>query len=287
MVDDVAAPAAPPWGPRDPAATPPDPPPGAAPAAARGPASPLQNLIWNVVSTLLLAGWIAWQMNWLWAVAAILGLFVHEIGHLIVINLAGSGPSRIRVIPFFGGAASMARPPLTDFRGVLIALAGPVFGLLAALPFFGLAAWSGEPDWRQGAFVVAAINLLNLAPAPPLDGSKALGPLLARIHPMLERGALLAVGAFAVLWTLSRASPLNPLSLLMPLFIGFATYASLRAPRMRPPATPLTWSEWALGLALYLTALALCLVVASVAALHLGFGFNFGFGNFGGLGARP
>jgi len=142
MVDDIA-PAAAPWGPRDPSAVPPAPAAAAAPAAGRAPASPLQTLIWNIVSTLLLAGMIAWQMNWLWAVAAILGLFVHEIGHLIVINLAGSGPSRIRVIPFFGGAASMARPPLTDFRGVLIALAGPVFGLLAALPFFGLAAWTG------------------------------------------------------------------------------------------------------------------------------------------------
>jgi len=265
-----------PWGDRASDAAQPEPaqPPTAAP---RKPASPIQTLVWNIVSTLVLAGWIAWQMGWLWAVAAILGVFVHEIGHVLVINWAGSGPSRIRIIPFFGGAATMARPPLSDFKGVLIALAGPVFGLLAALPFFGLAAWTGDGAWKQGAFVVAAINLLNLAPAPPLDGSKALGPVLARIHPMLERVALGLVGGLAAIWTLSRGS------LLMPLIIVLSVFASLRARRMRPPAEPLTWGAWTLSLSLYLAALALSAAVAGAAALGAGLSFNFGFGDFGGL----
>jgi Zn-dependent protease len=265
-----------PWGapaPETPAA------PEAQPAPAgprqRAPASPLQTLIWNVVSTLLLAGWITWQMGWLWAVAAIVGVFVHETGHVLVINWAGSGPSRIRIIPFFGGAATMTRPPASDFKGVLIALAGPVFGLLAALPFFGLADWTGRPGWLVGAFVIGAINLLNLAPAPPLDGSKALGPLLARVHPLLERVALGAVGGVAILWTLSRGS------LLMPLFIALALFASLRSPQMRPPAEPLSWGQWAGGLALYLGALGLCAGLALYAAMGAGVGFNLGFGHFG------
>jgi Zn-dependent protease len=244
-------------------------------APAPAPPSRAREWIWGAISTLLLAGWITWQMGWLWALAAIVGVFVHEFGHVLVINWAGSGPSRIRIIPFFGGAATMARPPLTDFKGVLIALAGPVFGLLAALPFFGLAAWTGDATWRQGAFVVGAINLLNLAPAPPLDGSKAMGPVLARIHPLLERAALVAVGAVAVAWTLSRGQ------LLLPLLIGLTLFASLRAGRMRPPAEPLTWGQWGVGLAAYLTALGLCAAVAGVAAIGAGVSFNFAFGNFG------
>jgi Zn-dependent protease len=235
----------------------------------------VQTWIWGAVSTLLLAGWIAWQMGWLWAVAAIIGVFVHEFGHVLVINWAGSGPSGIRIIPFFGGAATMARPPQSDFKGVLIALAGPVFGLLAALPFFALAAWTGDPAWRQGAFVVGAINLLNLAPAPPLDGSKALGPVLARVHPLLERGALLAVGAVAVIWTLSRGS------LLMPLVIALSVFAALRTGRLRAPADPLSWGQWGGSLAMYLGAVALCAGVAGYAAMGAGLSFNFGFGSFG------
>jgi Zn-dependent protease len=258
-----------PWGPRTGEETIPAPP---APPARP---SPLSAWVWGAISTLLLAGWIAWQMGWLWAVAAVFGVFVHEFGHVLVINWAGSGPSSIRIIPFFGGAATMARPPQSDFKGVLIALAGPVFGLLAALPFFALAALTGQPAWQAGAFVIGAINLLNLAPAPPLDGSKALGPVLARINPLLERAALLVVGALAIAWTASRGS------LLVPLVIGLSIFASLRASRLRAPAEPLSWGQWGLGLALYVGALALCAAVASYAAMNAGVTLNFAFGSFG------
>ncbi len=239
--------------------------------------SRLSTLLWGVAGTLLLAAWLSWQMGLLWGVAAVIGVFVHEFGHVLVINWAGSGPSRIRIIPFFGGVATMARPPDTEIKGVLISLSGPVFGLLAALPFFGLAAWTGQPAWLTGAFVIAGFNLLNLAPAPPLDGSKALGPVLARVHPLLERAALLAVGLVAVVWSASRGS------WLIPLFIGLSVFASLRTAQLRPAARPLSWGEWALGLALYLLAVALCGGLLWIAAAGAGIGSHFfSFGSFGG-----
>jgi len=269
MSETPIAPAAPisPWA---------DPPVVATPPADKEP-SRLSTFLWGFVSTLLLAAWIGWQMGWLWGLAAVAGVFVHEFGHVLVINWAGSGPSRIRIIPFFGGQATMARPPDTELKGVLIALAGPVFGLLAALPFFALAAWTAEPAWLTGAFVIAGFNLLNLAPAPPLDGSKALGPVLAKVHPMLERAALLVVGVLAVVWTFSRGS------WLVPLFIGLSVFASLRTARLRPAARILTWSEWAMCLALYGVALMLCAGVLLFAAGGAGVSPKFfSFGSFGG-----
>jgi len=239
--------------------------------------SRLSTLLWGVAGTLLLAAWLSWQMGLLWGLAAVVGVFVHEFGHVLVINWAGSGPSRIRIIPFFGGVATMAKPPDTELKGVLIALSGPVFGLLAALPFFGLAAGTGEPAWLTGAFVIAGFNLLNLAPAPPLDGSKALGPVLARVHPLLERGALLAVGLVAVVWSLSRGA------WLIALFIGLSIFASLRTAQLRPTARPLNWSEWALALALYVVAVSLCGGLLWLAATGAGIGSHFfSFGGFGG-----
>jgi Zn-dependent protease len=255
-----------PWGP-------PNPPPAPAPPPAQP--SRVSEFVWGLISTLLLAAWVAWQMNWVWGTAVILGLFVHEFGHVLVINWAGSGPSRIRIIPFLGGAATMTRPPDSQIKGVLIALSGPVFGLIAALPFFVLAERTGQAIWEGGAFVIAALNLLNLAPAPPLDGSKALGPLLARIHPALERGALAIVGVLAVAWTFSRGS------IIVPLFISLSVMASLRRGLGRPPSRPFTWSEWLLGLALYALALALCAAVAVVAAQ--GAHINSRFFSFGGV----
>jgi Zn-dependent protease len=239
--------------------------------------SRLQALLWGVTGTLLLAAWLSYQMGLLWGIAAVIGVFVHEFGHVLVINWAGSGPSRIRIIPFFGGAATMARPPDTELKGVLIALSGPVFGLLAALPFFGLAAATEQPAWLTGAFVIAGFNLLNLAPAPPLDGSKALGPVLARIHPLLERGALLAVGLAAIAWSFSRGA------WWIALFIGLSIFASLRTAQLRPAARPLSWSEWALALALYILAVALCGGLLWLAAAGAGIGSHFfSFGSFGG-----
>jgi hypothetical protein len=69
---------------------------------------------------------------------------------------------------------------------------------------------------------------------------------------LLERAALLVVGLAAVAWTFSRGS------WLVPLFIGLSVFASLRATQLRPSSRLLTWSEWALGLALYGAALCLC-----------------------------
>src|SRR5579862_9802673 len=144
----------------------------AASPAPPSPAAPASSLLQAIVSTALLAGWIAWQWGWVAAVAGVIGVFVHEYGHVLAINALGYGPGRIQIIPFFGGAATPRRPPASEFHGVLIALAGPMFGLLAMAPFFVAYAVTGAGFWLGGALFVASINLLNLAPVAPLDGSK-------------------------------------------------------------------------------------------------------------------
>ncbi len=231
------------------------------------PPSPASNLLWAVVSTALLAGYIGWQMGWLAAVAIVFGVFVHEYGHVLAINALGCGPGKLKIIPFVGGAATPARAPETEFKGVMIALAGPTFGLLAMAPFFGLYAFTGEPSWLGGAFFIAFLNLINLAPAPPLDGSKALGPALARIHPWLERAALLAVGAVVVLWALGRGS------IIFAVFVGIGALGSLRRGALRPWAMKLSIQEWFVSVGLYLAALLACLAAVYL-TMSGGFGFD-------------
>jgi Zn-dependent protease len=124
---------------------------------------------------------------------------------------------------------------------------------LAAIPFFVLAQVTGVQAWITGGFFVALINLINLAPAPPLDGSKALGPVLARIHPWLERGALVLVGLAAVYWAVTTGN------WIFAAFVGIATLGSLRTGVPRVHARPLTPLEWGAALGLWLLALALCL----------------------------
>jgi Zn-dependent protease len=257
-----------PWGPRSGEPAPPEAP--AAPPAAKPP-SRAQTLLWGAISTALLAVFIAWQLGWLAALAIVFGVFVHEFGHVLVINWAGSGPSSIRIIPFLGGAATMKRAPDSDFKGVLIALAGPAMGLVAALPFFAAAALTGERAWLAGAFFIGLLNFVNLAPAPPLDGSKALGPVLARIHPILERAALLVVGLLAVAWGVSHGS------YIFAAFIAVSVMAAAFGRAIRAPARPLTWREWAISLALYAVVLS---AAAAVIGASLGGALPAGLANF-------
>jgi Zn-dependent protease len=222
--------------------------------------SPGSQLVGALVSSALLAAWIAWQMGWVWAVAGVFGILVHELGHLALINALGCGPGRIQFIPFLGGAATMRTAPDTEFKGVLISLAGPGVGLLATIPFFLLAHATGGAGWLGGAFFIALINLVNLAPAPPLDGSKALGPALARIHPRVERAALLIVGVLAIAWALDTQN------YIFGVFVALGTFGALRRGAIRPPATRLSLIEWVAAIALWLIALALCLAVMALAS---------------------
>lgn len=254
LSDNAAIPQVSPWGTADaPVEVP------SAPPAARR-VSPAAEFAWNLISTLLLAGWIAFWAGPLGAVALVGGVFVHEFGHLLVINWAGAGPSRIRIIPFFGGAATMSRAPDSDFKGVLIALAGPAFGLLAALPFWGLAELTGQRGWLVGAFYIGALNLINLAPAAPLDGAKAFGPALARIHPQLERAATVAIALVALAWLISRGS------LLFALVIAFGALRAFVSGGARPASRPLSWPEWLGSVALYVLVVGACAAVMLAAA---------------------
>lgn len=256
-----------PWDPRPEAAAP-----AREPAVAdRGPPRdaepPLdkgQHPVWAVISTLLLAGFIWWASgSWLIAVAAIWGLLVHEYGHVLAMNRLGMGPARIYIIPFLGGVAKSQRLPRSEWDGVLVSLAGPGFGLLAAIPFFAGFIATGEGMWLLGAAVIALINLVNLAPAPPLDGSKALGPVLARIHPNVERGAMVLIGALVVFWGITTGR------FILAAFLAIALIGHLRRGAWRPEGRPLTGREAGQSVGLFLLAAAACVGVGVAALMPL------------------
>ena len=228
----------------------------ARPRADEPPLDKGQNPVWAVVSTLLLGGFI-WFVSgsWVIAVAAVWGLLVHEYGHVLAMNKLGMGPARIYIIPFLGGVAKSQRLPASEWHGVLVSLAGPAFGLLAAIPFFALFLATGQGMWLQGVFAIALINLVNLAPAPPLDGSKALGPVLALIHPMVEKAAMVAIGAVVVLWGVTNGS------YIFAAFLALALFGHLRRGAWRPDGRPLTWPEAGRSVGLFVVTAVACAAV--------------------------
>lgn len=223
-----------------------------------------QNPAVAIGGTLLFFGFIWWVTgSWVMAVALIFGLFVHEYGHVLAMNRLGMGPARIFIIPFFGGLAQGQREPESEWHGVLVSLAGPAFGLLAALPFFALWIGLGGPAWLLGAAVIAAINLVNLAPAPPLDGSKAIGPVLARIHPWVERAAMLVMGALVVWWGLTTGR------WILAVFLAIALLGHLRRGAWRPVGQPLSGGQALASVGLYLVTGAACVGLALAALVPL------------------
>jgi len=214
-----------------------------------------------IVSTLLMIGFL-WFLTGSWIIAGSLmfALFVHEYGHVLAMNRLGMGPATIHVIPFLGGLAKGKREPASEWIGVLVSLAGPAFGLLAMLPLVGVWLVTGNVQWIAAAFFVAMLNLINLVPAPPLDGSKALGPVLARVHPMLERGVLLAIGVVVVAWGVMTGR------WILAVFLGLAVLGHLRSGPLRGYGQPLSWGEAGKSLGLTLLTAAAC-GGAAVAAL--------------------
>lgn len=251
--------AAGPWGGAD-----------SAPAAPQRPRAPRygpdqgQHPAWALASSLLTAAFIWWFSGSVIVAVAIVGaIFVHEFGHVLAMNRLGQGPARITIIPFFGGAAHPARGPASEWNDVLVSLAGPVFGLLATLPLFAGFYLFGAQDWLVAAFLVAMLNLVNLAPAPPLDGSRALGPVLGRIHPAVEKGALLIAAGAGAAWGLANGF------YFIAIFLVLALFGQLKRGSWRPEARPLTGVESGASLGLFLGAMALCLGVAVIALLPL------------------
>jgi len=235
--------------------------------AAEPPLDKGQNPVWAVISTALLGGLI-WYVtgSWVIAVALIWGLLVHEYGHVLAMNRLGMGPARIYIIPFLGGVAKSQRLPQSEWHGVLVSLAGPAFGLLAAIPFFAGYVATRQPAWLLGAAVIAAVNLINLAPAPPLDGSKALGPVLARIHPRLEQLAMLAMGGLVVWWGFLTGR------WILAAFLAIALIGHLKRGAWRPDGRPLSGRESVFSVGLFVGTAAACAAVGVAALMPLGGG---------------
>lgn len=252
-----------PWD-REPVVAPTSPVRSKGPVRGRTPASPRedkgQGIGWAILSTALLGGFI-WVISgqWVIAVAIVFGVFVHEYGHVLAMNRYGMGPAKLYIVPFFGGLAKGQRAAASEWHGVLVSLAGPAVGLLAAAPFFVLYGVLGGNAWLIGAAAIAALNLVNLAPAPPLDGSKALGPVLARIHPKLEQGAMILIGALIVYWGFSTGR------WILAVFLCIALIGHLKRGAWRPEGRRLSARESWSSVGLFVATAAACAGVGLLA----------------------
>jgi Zn-dependent protease len=111
--------------------------------------------------------------GWKFALGFTITIFIHEMGHYVAVKKRGLKVDMPMFLPGLGAyvrwyGMGFSREDLAE-----IALAGPFFGLLAALGCWGLFWETKSPLFLVLANVTAWLNLLNLMSIIWLDGAKA------------------------------------------------------------------------------------------------------------------
>lgn len=193
----------------------------------------------STLGSMLLAFSVYWQM-WGWAFAAglLLSIYVHEMGHVVWMRHYGIPASAPMFIPGIGAFVRGRQYPGTPAIDARIGLAGPLWGLGAALAAWGIYAATGAPIWAAIARVGAWINLFNLLPVWHLDGGWAFNAL-----PKKDRW--LAAGLLGATWFFTE----EPLLVLLGLAAVFRAFSGT-APEKRDVPVLAWYAGLAVALAL-------------------------------------
>ena len=115
-----------------------------------------------------------WTQWGLWfADGLVASIYIHEMGHVAALRRYGIAASAPMFIPGLGALVRLKQAPVNPREDARIGLAGPAWGLGAAI----VAAVAGLAAESRLAFAVAHtaawINLFNLMPVWQLDGGRA------------------------------------------------------------------------------------------------------------------
>ena len=119
--------------------------------------------------------WSLW--GWQFAAGFVLSIYIHEMGHIAMLRRLGIPCTAPMFIPGFGALIRLRANLPTAREEALVGLAGPVWGLGAAVAAFALSRALHSPMFGAIAQIGAIINLFNLTPVWQLDGSHAFRAL--------------------------------------------------------------------------------------------------------------
>jgi Zn-dependent protease len=171
--------------------------------------------------SMLLAVW-AYAMLWglPFALGFVLLIFVHEMGHALVMQQQGIRAGAPVFIPFVGAVIAMKSMPRNAWVEALVGIGGPVLGSVGALVCLIVGWAGGSLFWYGLAYTGFLINLFNLIPISPLDGGRIVGVISRWLWAV---GYAVGVAVFLV-----TKSPILFLILLLGLFTLART---LKGPR--------------------------------------------------------
>lgn len=166
------------------------------------------------LSMLAFAGvyWTMW--GWQFALGVAVSIYIHEMGHVYALQRFGLKASPPMFIPGFGAIVRLKQYPADPSEDARVGLAGPLWGLAAALIAYGIYQLTAAPIWAALAQLGAFINLFNLIPVWQLDGARGLRALSRTQH-------WLAVAVIGMMWAVTSEG-------LLVLLLLTAAYAAWR-----------------------------------------------------------
>lgn len=129
----------------------------------------------TLVSMVLSIALYATQWGLPFAIGFVLLIFVHELGHAIVMRHEGVPAGAPVFIPFLGAVIAMRGRPRNAYVEAKVAIGGPVLGSLGAWAVLAAGLWTRHPLLVSLGHTGVLINLFNLIPVSPLDGGRIAG----------------------------------------------------------------------------------------------------------------
>jgi Zn-dependent protease len=145
---------------------------------------------------------VYWAMyGWKFALGFVISIYIHEMGHVIALRKYNIDATAPMFIPFMGAFIRAKQYPHSVAEDARVGLAGPIWGLGAAVVAWISALITGLPIWYAIAHTGAWINLFNLIPIWQLDGGRGFRALTRK-----QRG--MALGAVIVMWVVTQQTML-------------------------------------------------------------------------------
>ena len=158
---------------------------------------------------------VYWSLHgWPLALGLAVSIYIHEMGHVWVLRRLGISAGAPLFIPGVGALVMLKEritDPIVDAR---IGLAGPVWGLGAAIAAWLVALATGAPIWMAIAELTAFVNLFNLTPIWQLDGSRGFNAMTRgdRWTAVATIGVMVWITGIGLLWILEAVAVWRALS---------------------------------------------------------------------------
>ena len=111
------------------------------------------------------------------ALGLVLSIYVHEMGHVFALSRYGIHAGAPLFVPGLGAFIRLKQELTDPKQDARVGLAGPIWGLGAALVCLAAFVVTRQPIWAALAQFGAFINLFNLLPIWNLDGGRAFRSL--------------------------------------------------------------------------------------------------------------